>query len=162
MEHPQTNPPLPAEYYRRHAARVRQLASEATTPALKEHLRLLDGRIEGHDREMEVQARQCEPARRLMKIRGIGPITALAIVASVGSAREFKNGRQLAAWMGLVPSQFSTGGKARLVHISKHGDPYLSCLLFQGARAVLHGAAAHQDRFSRWVLLSKGEEFKPA
>jgi transposase len=164
-----------------------QLVQRAVTELL-EHLRLLDGRIEAHDRELEAQARQCEPARRLMKIRGIGPITALAIVASVGSAREFKNGRQLAAWIGLVPSQFSTGGKARLGHISKQGDPYLRCLLFQGARAVLHSAANHQDRFSRWVLelqarrgyyrtlvaianknariawvlLSKGEEFKPA
>ena len=163
------------------------LVRRAVTELL-EHLRLLDGRIEAHDRELEAQARQCEPACRLMKIRGIGPITALAIVASVGSGREFKNGRQLAAWIGLVPSQFSTGGKTRLGHISKHGDPYLRCLLFQGARAVLHTAAAHQDRFSRWVLelqerrgyyrtlvaianknariawalLSKGEAFKPA
>jgi transposase len=155
---------------------------------LLEHLRLLDERIAAHDREMEAQARLCEPARRLMKIRGIGPTTALAIVATVGNAREFKNGRQLAAWIGLVPSQYSTGGKARLGHISKQGDSYLRCLLFQGARAVLHSAPAHQDRMSRWVLelkarrgyyrtlvaianknariawalLSKNEEFKPA
>jgi transposase len=155
---------------------------------LLEHLRLLDQRIQAHEREMESQARQCEPARRLMKIRGIGPITALAIVATVGNALEFKNGRQFAAWIGLVPSQYSTGGKARLGHISKQGDRYLRCLLFQGARAVLHSAAAHQDRISRWVLelqvrrgyyrtlvaianknariawalLRKNEEFKPA
>jgi transposase len=155
---------------------------------LLEHLRLLDQRIAAHEREMQSQARLCEPARRLMKIRGIGPITALAIVASVGNATEFKNGRQFAAWIGLVPSQFSTGGKARLGHITKHGDSYLRCLLFQGARAVLHSAAAHQDRISRWVLelqarrgyyrtlvaianknariawalLRKNEEFKPA
>ena len=155
---------------------------------LVEHLQLLDRRIEAHEREMEAQARLCEPARRLMKIRGIGPITALAIVASVGNALEFKNGRQFAAWIGLVPSQCSTGGKARLGHISKDGDSYLRCLLFQGARAVLHTAAAHRDRMSRWVLalqarrgyyrtlvaianknariawalLSKNEEFKPA
>ena len=119
---------------------------------LLEHLRLLDERIAAHEREMEAQARQCEAARRLMKIRGIGPITALAIVATVGSALEFKNGRQFAAWIGLVPSQHSTGGKTRLGHISKQGDSYLRCLLFQGARAVLHSAAAHQDRMSRWVL----------
>jgi transposase len=154
---------------------------------LLEHLRLLDERIAAHDREMEAQARRCEPARRLMKIRGIGPTTALAIVATVGNAWEFKNGRQFAAWIGLVPSQYSTGGKARLGHISKQGDSYLRCLLFQGARAVLHSAAAHQDRMSRWVLevqarrgyyrtlvaianknariawalLSKNQEFKP-
>jgi len=117
---------------------------------LLEHLQLLDTRIEAHDREIEVQARHCEPARRLMKVRGIGPITALAIVASVGNAREFKNGRQFSAWIGLVPSQYSTGGKARLGHISKQGDPYLRCLLFQGARAVLHSALGHHDRMSRW------------
>jgi transposase len=119
---------------------------------LLEHLRLLDSRIAAHEREIEGQARCCEPAQRLMKVRGIGAITALALVASVGSAREFKNGRQFSAWIGLVPKQFSTGGKARLGHISKHGDPYLRCLLFQGARAVLHTAAAHHDRFSRWIL----------
>ena len=87
-----------------------------------------------------------------MKVRGIGPTTALAIVASVGNAREFKNARQFSAWIGLVASQYSTGGKARLGHISKQGDPYLRCLLFQGARAVLHSALGHQDRMSRWVL----------
>ena len=87
--------------------------------------------------EIEAQARLCEPAQRLMKIRGIGPTTALAIVATVGNAREFKNGRQFAAWIGLVPSQYSTGGKSRLGHISKRGDAYLRNLLVQGARSVL-------------------------
>ena len=119
---------------------------------LLDHLRLLDGRIAAYEREIESQARLSEPAQRLMKIRGIGATTALALVASVGRAQEFKNGRQFSAWIGLVPRQFSTGGKARLGHISKLGDPYLRALLFQGARAVLHTAAAHQDRFSRWVL----------
>jgi transposase len=181
---------LRADTVRRQAALVSEGLPELVRRAvaeLLEHLRLLDGRIAAYEREIESQARLCEPAQRLMKIRGIGAITALALVASLGSAREFKNGRQLAAWIGLVPSQFSTGGRARLGHISKHGDPYLRGLLFQGARAVLHSAAAHQDRFSRWVLelqarrgyyrtlvaianknariawvlLSRGEEFKP-
>jgi len=126
---------------------VRRAAGE-----LLDHLRLLDSRIAAYEHEIESQAKLSEPAQRLMKIRGIGAITALALVASVGRAREFKNGRQFSAWIGLVPRQHSTGGKTRLGHISKHGDPYLRCLLFQGARAVLHSAAAHQDRFSRWVL----------
>jgi transposase len=121
-----------------------------------EHLRLLDSRIADHDREIESQAKVSEPAQRLMKIRGIGATTALALVASVGNAREFKNGRQFSAWIGLVPKQFSTGGKARLGHISKQGGPYLRCLLFQGARSVLHTAGAHHDRFSRWVLEPEG------
>jgi len=77
---------------------------------------------------------------------------ALAIVATVGNAREFKNGRQFVAWIGLVPGQHSSGGKSRLGHISKRGDAYLRNLLVQGARSVLHTASAHQDRKSRWVL----------
>jgi len=119
---------------------------------LLEQLRLLDERIGGYDREIEAQARLCEPAQRLMKIRGIGPTTALAIVATVGNAREFKNGRQFAAWIGLTPSQYSTGGRARLGHISKRGDAYLRNLLVQGARSVLNSASMHQDRMSRWIL----------
>ncbi|MGA7983759.1 MAG: IS110 family transposase [Burkholderiales bacterium] len=119
---------------------------------LLEQMRVLDERIGGYDREIEAQARLSEPARRLMKIRGIGATTALAIVATVGDAREFKNGRQFAAWIGLVPGQYSTGGKPRLGHISKRGDAYLRNLLVQGARSVLHTAAAHQDRMSRWAL----------
>ena len=74
------------------------------------------------------------------------------IYATVGNAREFKNGRQLAAWIGLVPSQYSTGGKARLGRITKAGDAYLRNLLVQGARSVLNSAGMHQDRMSRWIL----------
>ena len=87
-----------------------------------------------------------------MKIRGIGATTALAIVATVGNGREFRNGRQFAAWIGLVPNQHSTGGKTRLGHISKRGDAYLRGLLVQGARSVLHSAEGRGDRISRWVL----------
>jgi transposase len=119
---------------------------------LLQHLRLLDERIDAYDKELEAQARQCEPARRLMKIRGIGAVTALAIAATVGNGREFKNGRQFAAWVGLVPTQHSTGGKARLGHISKRGDAYLRALLVQGARSVLHTAEGRADRISRWAL----------
>jgi transposase len=90
--------------------------------------------------------------RDQLKIRGIGPTTALAIVATEGNAREFKNGRQFAAWIGLTPSQYSTGGKPRLGHISKRGDAYLRNLLVQGARSVLNSAGMHQDRMSRWAL----------
>lgn len=115
------------------------------------HLRALDERIAAYDRELEEQARQSEPARRLMKIRGIGALSALAIVATVGNARDFRSGRQFAAWLGLTPQQHSSGGKARLGHITKRGDAYLRCLLVQGARSVLHTAARHADRMSRWV-----------
>jgi transposase len=73
-------------------------------------------------------------------------------VATVGNAREFRNGRQFAAWLGLVPGQYSTGGRARLGRITKRGDAYLRGLLVQGARSVLHTAASHGDRVSRWAL----------
>ena len=140
---------------RRQAASAAEALPELARRALAdllEQLHVLDGRIEGYDREIEVQAKLCEPARRLMQIRGIGATTALAIVATVGNAREFKNGRQFAAWIGLVPSQYSSGGKSRLGHISKRGDAYLRNLLVQGARSVLHTAARHDDRLSRWAL----------
>lgn len=139
--------------------RQAQAAAETLPPLarraiedLLEHLRGLDGRVAAYDEALGAQARGQEPARRLMQIRGVGPTTASAIVATVGNAREFKNGRQFAAWIGLVPRQHSTGGKLRLGRISKRGDPYLRGLLIQGARSVLQRAAAHQDRASRWAL----------
>jgi transposase len=147
--------PLRSVTVRRQAAAAAENLPELARRAvgdLLDQLRLLDERITSYDREIEAQARLCEPAQRLMKIRGIGPTTALAIVATVGNAREFKNGRQFAAWIGLVPAQYSTGGKPRLGHISKRGDAYLRNLLVQGARSVLNSAGRHQDRMSRWIL----------
>lgn len=140
---------------RRQAAQAAEQLPELARGAiddLLEQLRVLDERIAKYDKQIEAQARLSEPARRLMQIRGIGPTTALAIVATVGDAREFKNGRQFAAWIGLVPAQHSSGGKSRLGHISKRGDAYLRNLLVQGARSVLQTAGAHQDRLSRWAL----------
>lgn len=81
--------------------------------------------------------KQSTLCQKTTAIPGIGAITATAIVAAVGDAREFKNGRHLAAWIGLVPRQHSSGGKSRLLGISKHGDTYLRTLLIQGARTVL-------------------------
>ena len=115
------------------------------------HLRTLDERVAAYDRELDVQVRQCEPAQRLMKIRGVGTLSASAIVATVGNARDFKSGRQFAAWLGLTPRQHSSGGKSRLGHITKRGDAYLRGLLVQGARSVLHTASRHGDHMSRWV-----------
>lgn len=119
---------------------------------LRGQLTLLDERIGCYDRELEAQAGASEPAQRLMAIRGIGPITAVAIVATVGNARDFKSGRQFAAWLGLTPRQHSCGGRSRLGRITNRGDAYLRCLLVQGARSVLHTAMRHTDRMSRWVL----------
>ena len=119
---------------------------------LRAHLTQLDERIGAYDQQLEQQARQSEAAKRLMQIRGIGPLSAVAIVATVGNARDFTSGRQFAAWLGLVPRQNSSGGKSRLGHISRRGDAYLRMLLVQGARSVLNTAARHTDRLSLWAL----------
>jgi transposase len=118
---------------------------------LQVHLQGLDERIDSYDRELKRLAKADENARRVQTIPGIGPITASAIVASVGSAKEFRNGRQFAAWLGLTPRQSSSGGKTRLGHISKRGDAYLRTLLILGARSVLQNVARHADRLSRWA-----------
>ena len=86
-----------------------------------------------------------------MERRGIGPTTASALLASIGNGHDFKNGRQVAAWIGLVPGQYSSGGKARLGRITKAGDNYLRSLLVMGAKAILSGLGEKQDRFSRWA-----------
>jgi transposase len=118
---------------------------------LLEHLRGLDARVSQYDRELMQLARENDAAQRLQSIPGVGPLTASAIVASVGNGAEFRNGRQFAAWLGLVPRQHSTGGKTRLGHITKSGDTYLRMLLVLGARSMLHRVARHQDRLSQWV-----------
>ena len=127
------------------------LAARALTD-LHAHVRALDQRILDHERELERLARTDERARRVQALYGVGPLSASAIIASVGNAHEFQNGRQFAAWLGLVPRQYSTGGKTRLGHITRRGDPYLRTLLIMGARAVLQAATRRQDRLSRWAL----------
>jgi transposase len=146
--------PLRSDVVRRRArAALEQLPALAgrVIEDLCVHLRELDAKIVDYDREIESQAGQSEPACRLMKIRGVGPLSALAIVATVGNARDFKSGRQFAAWLGLTPKQHSSGGKNRLGSITKRGDPYLRTLFILGARSVLNTAARHKDAMSRWV-----------
>ena len=92
-----------------------------------------------------------EDSRRLEHIGGFGPLTASALVASLGNARSFKNGRQVAAWLGLVPRQDSSGGKTKLLGISKHGDVYLRTLLIHGARAVLRHLAHRSHGTNDWL-----------
>jgi transposase len=116
-----------------------------------QQLRELDARIAAYDRRIAALARASEPAQRLMKIEGVGPVTATALVASVGDAQVFRNGRQFAAWLGLTPRQHSTGGKQRLGAMTKHGDVYLRTLLIHGARAVLRVTAHRSDAKSRWA-----------
>ena len=147
--------PNRAQHVRRGARAAAEALPELARRAvedLRAHLGVLDERIAAYDRELEAQARSSEAAQRLMQIRGIGPLTAVAMVATVGCARDFRSGRQFAAWLGLTPRQHSSGGKPRLGHISRRGDAYLRCLLVQGARSVLLTAMRHSDRLSRWAL----------
>jgi transposase len=115
-------------------------------------LQLLDERIEELDREIEQIARQDPVAMRLQKVRGIGPLTATALLATVGDASQFSNGREMAASFGLTPKQNSSGGKERLLGISKRGDAYLRSLLVHGARAVIRTAQVKTDRLSTWAM----------
>ena len=122
---------------------------------LMAHLGGLDERIASYDRQLEALARSDETVKRLMTIPGVGPLSALATVAMVGHGHEFRDGRQFAAWLGLVPRQWSTGGKARLGRITKRGDAYLRTLLIMGARAALQMAVLRKDKLSRWAMALK-------
>ena len=124
---------------------------------LAEHLKLLDQQVAELEKQIQLWHRQCEASQRLAAIPGIGPITATALVASIGDARAFTNGRQLAAWLGLVPRQHSSGGKQVLLGISKRGDVYLRTLLIHGARAVIGHIEHRQDQVGSWLqrLLSR-------
>lgn len=112
----------------------------------------LDERIRQYDALIRTMARDCTLAQRLMQLTGVGETTSTALVAMIGNASEFDNGRQLAAWLGLVPGQYSSGGKTRLGRITKAGDPYIRSLLVLGARAVLNAATNKTDRLSRWAM----------
>jgi transposase len=126
--------------------RMRELLAELQGE-LGEH----DERLSRLDGMIQRQAREDERVERLMQVEGIGPITATALVSAVGGARQFSSARQFAAWLGLVPRQHSSGGKARLGSISKRGDPYLRTLLVHGARAVLKHCLDKADRRSEWL-----------
>ncbi len=104
---------------------------------LLEHLKALDQQVAELEAQITAWHRECEASRRLEQIPGIGPITATALVATMGEAKNFSNGRQLAAWLGLVPRQHSTGGRATLLGMSKRGDSYLRTLLIHGARSMI-------------------------
>jgi len=118
---------------------------------LQQDLVGLDARVADLDREIVLIAQSDVAVQRLQTIPGIGPVTASALVAAVGDARTFRNGRQLAAWLGLTPKEHSSGGKERLLGISKRGDTYLRTLLIHGARAVLKMVKDKTDRHSQWL-----------
>jgi transposase len=159
--------------------------------AAQVEMRRLDERIESCTLEIRAHAKHSEDAQRIEGIIGVGSITSSAIVATVTDARDFKNGRQMAAWLGLVPKQYSSGGRTSLGRITKRGDTYLRGLLFQGACSALMAATrkapekrgrlqhwmveAHQwlgyykavvaiaNKNARmiWAILAKGESYDP-
>jgi transposase len=118
---------------------------------LLKHFRELDRQVKEIERQIHLWHREDPASLRLQGIPGIGPITASALVASIGDARTFKNGRQLAAWLGLVPRQHCSGGKNQLLGISKRGDTYLRTLLIHGARSVLRYLKSQGNATQRWL-----------
>jgi transposase len=163
--------------------RTRRLLSD-----LYDRVGELDERIKGYDKEIQELFKEDERSQRIEKVEGIGPVVATAIVAAVGEGSAFRNARQLSAWLGLVPRQHSTGGRERLLGISKRGDRYIRTLLIHGARSVVRYAEKKTDPRSRWIngikarrganaaavalanknarilwaLLSRGEAYRPA
>ena len=118
---------------------------------LNEQLNLLDKQVVELEAEIQQWHRQDANSRKLQAIPGIGPITASALVASIGDAKNFKSGRQFAAWLGLVPRQHSTGGKPSLLGMSKRGDSYLRTLLIHGARSVIRICASQAHPEDSWI-----------
>ena len=128
------------------------------TAALKEMLEVqynlivtMEQQIAFYDAKLRTIAKTNEVCQRVQEVEGIGPITAVALVAAIGNPNDFKNGRHFAAYLGLVPRQHSSGGKDRLLGISKHGDSYLRQLLIHGGRSVVFSSGKKNDARSRWV-----------
>ena len=176
----------------RHGAQARDGKVSATTmdvpglTAALEELRALQARLEDFDRRICRAARRDERCVRLREVPGVGPLTATALVATVGNAREFKSGRELSAYLGLTPRQHSSGGKTVLLGISKHGNRYLRTLLIHGARSLMRRknpiphpraqwaarlaaargtnlatvALANHNARVLWALLSRGEAYR--
>lgn len=152
---------------------------------MMDRLKFIESEVAGLDRQIELQGQRDEAVKRLEEIPGVGRLTASALVATVGRAQSFKSGRQFSAWLGLVPRQHSTGGRPRLIGISKRGDAYLRRMLIHGARAVLRHMnprrpvtawlrqlqsrchrntviVALANKLARivWALLTKGERYQ--
>jgi len=154
---------------------------------LQRELKQLQSQIEEVDAVILKAAHEHEACQRLMGIPGIGPVIATAMVSAIGNGADFKKGRGFAAWLGLVPRQYSTGGKQKLLGISRRGNCYLRSLLVHGARAVLQcrekqssglsawlcqlvsrvhrnvAVVALANKLARmaWALLAKGETYRP-
>ena len=118
---------------------------------LQEELVVADSRVRTYDHRIKQLSKNSEVCQRLERIEGIGPLTATALVAAAGNAASFRNGRQFAAWLGLVPRHHSSGGRTRLLGISKRGDRYIRTLLIHGARSALGRIRYKNDPRSRWL-----------
>ncbi len=119
--------------------------------SLYDELLSLEEKIQAIDEQIWAVYQASEPCQRIAAVEGIGPLIATALVAAMSDGKTFRNGRQFAAWLGLAPGQHSSGGKARLLGISKRGDPYLRTLLIHGARSVVYRASRKTDRRSLWI-----------
>lgn len=187
--------PLARNAVHRQLPRILEDADNGLTAATRELLADLHGELQARREAVEaIDARvarlfKASPVyRRLAEVEGVGPVTATALVAAVGDAKSFASGRQMAAFLGLVPRQHSSGGKNVLLGISKRGDRYLRMLLIHGARSAATAAKRRQDARARWVnalaerrganiaavalanknarvlwaLLARGEDYRPA
>jgi transposase len=119
---------------------------------LYEELVELDQKVNHYTRQITVKANSDEACQRLRAIGGVGPLVSTALRTAIGNGECFTNGRHVSAWLGLVPRQYSSGGKTRLYGISKRGDSYLRQLLIHGARAVVTHAKGKTDAYSRWIV----------
>lgn len=119
--------------------------------SLYEELCGIDERIQAMERRIQQTFQREEACQKIAQVKGVGPLIANAIVAAIVNGKAFRNGRELSAWLGLVPRQHSSGDKQRLLGISKRGDPYLRMLLIHGARSVVYRCVAKTDSRSRWI-----------
>jgi transposase len=119
--------------------------------SLYEELRHIDAQIVAMEKRIQEAFQSEEACQKIGEVEGVGPLIATAIVAAIADGKAFHNGRQLAAWLGLVPRQHSSGDKQRLLGISKRGDPYLRMLLIHGARSVVYRCVTKTDSRSRWI-----------
>jgi transposase len=134
------------------------MSSKPTSGPNRRHLPIrlakpahLQMRIDEADAVIQRKAAENEACRRLVAIPGIGPVTATAIIAAIGNGAAFKKGRGFSAWLGIVPGEYTTGGKQKLLGISKRGNSYLRRLLVPGARAVLPQSAKQSSGLSAWL-----------
>ena len=118
---------------------------------LHEQFKALDVQLDIYNKELERIVSQDAQCQEILKIEGIGPITASAVVATIGDAKVFKNGRAVSAWLGLTPKQYSSGDKLRLTGISKRGDRYVRTLLIHGARSIVKSCDKKTDKRSLWI-----------